>query len=348
MAHVSDLIATDIEQYLKSHEKKSLLRFITCGSVDDGKSTLIGRLLYESKMLFEDQLAAVEADSKKWGTQGDQIDFALLVDGLAAEREQGITIDVAYRFFSTDKRKFIVADTPGHEQYTRNMVTGASTADAAIILIDARKGVLTQTRRHSKLASLVGIPHLVVNFFINKRTNAFVSKFPDALELLVRGLRSGLPVTETLGVVAQEVPGPVGLEFRGVVDRIKVGKTMEDALQDTGDRLGIPEFNFFTITLAIQRETGGNLAETLSNLADVLRKRGQMKLKIKAMSSESKASAYIVGALPFIVFTMIYWINPNYLGGFFTDDRLIVTGLGGLVWMGIGAFIMAKMVSFEI
>ncbi|WP_288023731.1 GTP-binding protein, partial [Thauera sp.] len=129
MAHVSDLIATDIEQYLRQHEKKSLLRFITCGSVDDGKSTLIGRLLYESKMLFEDQLAAVEADSKKFGTQGDQIDFALLVDGLAAEREQGITIDVAYRFFSTDKRKFIVADTPGHEQYTRNMVTGASTAD---------------------------------------------------------------------------------------------------------------------------------------------------------------------------------------------------------------------------
>jgi len=193
-----------------------------------------------------------------------------------------------------------------------------------------------------------GIPHLVVNFFINKRTNAFVSKFPDALELLVRGLRSGLPVTETLGVVAQEVPGPVGLEFRGVVDRIKVGKTMEDALQDTGDRLGIPEFNFFTITLAIQRETGGNLAETLSNLADVLRKRGQMKLKIKAMSSESKASAYIVGSLPFIVFGMIMWVNPEYIGGFFTDDRLIVAGLGGLCWMGIGVFIMAKMVNFEI
>jgi len=193
-----------------------------------------------------------------------------------------------------------------------------------------------------------GIPHLVVNFQISKRTNAFVSKFPDALELLVRGLRSGLPVTETLGVVAQEVPGPVGIEFRGVVDRIKVGKTMEDALQDTGDRLGIPEFNFFTITLAIQRETGGNLAETLSNLADVLRKRGQMKLKIKAMSSESKASAYIVGSLPFIVFGMIMWVNPEYIGGFFTDDRLIVAGLGGLCWMGIGVAIMAKMVSFEI
>lgn len=162
MAHVSDLIATDIEQYLQSHERKSLLRFITCGSVDDGKSTLIGRLLYESKMLFEDQLAAVEADSKKWGTQGEQIDFALLVDGLAAEREQGITIDVAYRFFSTDRRKFIVADTPGHEQYTRNMVTGASTADAAVLMVDARKGILTQTRRHSYLVSLLGIRHIVV------------------------------------------------------------------------------------------------------------------------------------------------------------------------------------------
>src|SRR5205814_1249777 len=162
MAHVSDLIATDIEHYLDAHEHKSLLRFLTCGSVDDGKSTLIGRLLYDSKMIFEDQLAALEADSKKVGTQGGEIDFALLVDGLAAEREQGITIDVAYRFFSTDKRKFIVADTPGHEQYTRNMVTGASTADVAVILIDARKGVLTQTRRHSYLVALIGIRRVVL------------------------------------------------------------------------------------------------------------------------------------------------------------------------------------------
>ncbi|MEK7881996.1 sulfate adenylyltransferase subunit CysN [Methyloversatilis sp. NSM2] len=162
MAHVSDLISQDIEAYLRQHEHKSLLRFITCGSVDDGKSTLIGRLLYESKMLFEDQLAALEADSKKVGTQGGDLDFALLVDGLAAEREQGITIDVAYRFFSTDRRKFIVADTPGHEQYTRNMVTGASTADLAIILVDARHGVQTQTRRHSFLVSLIGIKRVVV------------------------------------------------------------------------------------------------------------------------------------------------------------------------------------------
>jgi bifunctional enzyme CysN/CysC len=162
MAHQSALIAEDIGAYLHQHEHKSLLRFLTCGSVDDGKSTLIGRLLYDSKMIFEDQLAALEADSKRVGTQGGDIDFALLVDGLAAEREQGITIDVAYRFFSTEKRKFIVADTPGHEQYTRNMVTGASTADAAIILIDARKGVLTQTRRHSYLVSLLGIRHVVL------------------------------------------------------------------------------------------------------------------------------------------------------------------------------------------
>ena len=162
MAHTSDLISSDIEQYLHQHEHKSLLRFITCGSVDDGKSTLIGRLLYESKMIYEDQFAAIEADSQKWGTQGREIDFALLVDGLAAEREQGITIDVAYRFFSTDKRKFIVADTPGHEQYTRNMITGASSADVAVILIDARKGVLTQTRRHSYLVSLIGLRKVIL------------------------------------------------------------------------------------------------------------------------------------------------------------------------------------------
>ena len=157
-----ELIAQDIDAYLEQHQHKSLLRFITCGSVDDGKSTLIGRLLYDSKMIFEDQLAALEADSKKVGTQGQNIDFALLVDGLAAEREQGITIDVAYRFFATEKRKFIVADTPGHEQYTRNMITGASTADLAVILIDARKGVLTQTRRHSYLAHLIGIRNIVL------------------------------------------------------------------------------------------------------------------------------------------------------------------------------------------
>ena len=163
MAHaMDDLVTEDISEYLRRHEHKSMLRFITCGSVDDGKSTLIGRLLYDSKLVFEDHLAALEADSKRVGTQGEGLDFALLVDGLAAEREQGITIDVAYRFFTTDRRKFIVADTPGHEQYTRNMVTGASTADLAVILVDARSGVVTQTRRHSYLVSLLGIRHVVV------------------------------------------------------------------------------------------------------------------------------------------------------------------------------------------
>jgi len=193
-----------------------------------------------------------------------------------------------------------------------------------------------------------GLPHMWVNRLVKKRTNAFTAKFPDAIELLVRGLRSGLPVTETLGVVAQEVPGPVGEEFKMVTERIKIGRTMEDALQETADRLNTAEFSFFVITLAIQRETGGNLAETLSNLANVLRQRAQMKLKIKAMSSESKASAYIVGSLPFLVFAMVWYMNPAYLGGFFTDDRLIVAGMGGAVWMSIGAFIMAKMVNFEI
>ena len=193
-----------------------------------------------------------------------------------------------------------------------------------------------------------GLPHVILNHFIKRRANAFTVKFPDAIELLVRGLRSGLPVTETLGVVAKEVPGPVGEEFKLITERIKIGRTMEDALQETADRLAMPEFNFFCITLAIQRETGGNLAETLANLSDVLRKRAQMKLKIRAMSSESKASAYIVGALPFIVFGLIWWINPGYIGEFFVDERLMVAGMGGMIWMSIGAFIMAKMVSFEI
>jgi tight adherence protein B len=192
------------------------------------------------------------------------------------------------------------------------------------------------------------IPHIVVGFTIKSRVAKFTKSFPDAIELLVRGLRSGLPITETLGVVASEIPGPVGVEFRSVADKMKIGRTMDTALQETADRLGTPEFQFFVITLQIQRETGGNLAETLSNLADVLRKRMQMKLKIKAMSSESKASAYIIGALPFIVFFMILQINYAYMASFFTDPRLIVTGLGGMVWMGIGAFIMRQMINFEI
>jgi tight adherence protein B len=194
----------------------------------------------------------------------------------------------------------------------------------------------------------IGVPHFVIGKMITRRINKFNSNFPDAIELMVRGLRSGLPITETLGIVASEIIGPVGIEFRMVSDKMKIGRTMEAALQDTADRLGTAEFQFFVITLAIQRETGGNLAETLSNLADVLRKRAQMKLKIRAMSSESKASAYIVGSLPFVVFTLVWMINPGYMGGFFSDERLMVAGLGGLIWMGIGAFIMAKMVNFEI
>ena len=196
MAHaMEDLIATDIEAYLHAHEKKSMLRFITCGSVDDGKSTLIGRLLYESKLVFEDHMAALEVDSKKVGTQGGDLDFALLVDGLAAEREQGITIDVAYRFFSTERRKFIVADTPGHEQYTRNMVTGASTAELAVVMIDARKGVLTQTRRHSYLVSLLGIRKIVLA--INKLDLVDYSKqVYDDIETEYRAFAAEIGLTD--------------------------------------------------------------------------------------------------------------------------------------------------------
>jgi tight adherence protein B len=192
------------------------------------------------------------------------------------------------------------------------------------------------------------LPKFVVDSVIKRRVNKFNTRFPDAIDLLVRGLRSGLPISETLIVVGKEVPGPVGDEFRAISDRIRIGRTMDQALQETADRLGTAEFQFFVITIAIQRETGGNLAETLSNLADVLRKRAQMKLKVKALSSESKASAYIVGALPFIVFTLIYFVSPNYMSQFFVDQRLKIAGFGGLIWMSIGAFIMAKMVNFEI
>ncbi len=194
----------------------------------------------------------------------------------------------------------------------------------------------------------VGLPHFVVGKTIQRRIGKFTAKFPDAIDLLVRGLRSGLPISETIGVVGQEVEGPVGEEFRSVSDKMKIGRTMDAALQDTADRLGTPEFQFFVITIAIQRETGGNLAETLANLSHVLRQRGQMKLKIKAMSSESKASAYIIGALPFIVFGMIWVINGKYMQNFFIDERLMAIGMGGMVWMAIGAFIMSKMISFEI
>ena len=198
-----------------------------------------------------------------------------------------------------------------------------------------------------------GLPHMVVSKMIKKRVANFNARFPDAIDLLVRGLRSGLPIAETLAAVSTEIPGPVGVEFRQVIERIRIGKSMEAALQDSADTLGTPEFQFFCITLAIQRETGGNLAETLANLSEVLRKRAQMKLKINAMSSEAKASAWIVGSLPFLVFILVYVMNPDYLGAFFpgnekADMRVMLTGLGGLVWMGIGVFIMAQMIDFEI
>jgi len=194
----------------------------------------------------------------------------------------------------------------------------------------------------------IGLPHFIISRLISRRVAQFTAKFPDAIELMVRGLRSGLPISETMGIVASEVPGPVSVEFRNVSDKMKIGRTMEAALQETADRLGTPEFQFFVITLAIQRETGGNLAETLANLADVLRKRAAMKLKIRAMSSESKASAWILGSLPFVVFVLIWFINQSYMAGFFTEPRLIVAGLGGMIWMSIGIFTMAKMVNFEI
>ena len=225
-------------------------------------------------------------------------------------------------------------------------------ASLAILLI---AGLLLKFQGLPIIFSLLGglffalfIPHFVVGYLIKRRVDQFTKKLPDAMELLVRGLRSGLPISETLGVVASEIPGPVGVEFRAVSDKIKIGRTMDAALQETADRIGTPEFQFFCISLQIQRETGGNLAETLSNLANVLRMRQQMKLKIKAMSSESKASAYIIGSLPFIVFGLIWSINDHYMQTFFTDQRLIVTGLGGLVWMSLGALVMAKMISFEI
>ncbi|MCM3419549.1 type II secretion system F family protein [Sphingopyxis alaskensis] len=225
---------------------------------------------------------------------------------------------------------------------------------ASMGLFVVATGAMLIVRAPFPMAALVGLlislglPYLVVGMAIKKRVAQFNARFPDAIDLLVRGLRSGLPVTETFQVVSQELPGPVGEEFKGVVERIRIGNTMEAALQETAEMLGTPEFQFFCITIQIQRETGGNLAETLANLSDVLRKRAQMKLKIRAMSSEAKASAYIVGALPFFVFGVVWTVNPSYLAGFFVEQRLIVAGIGGLIWMSIGAGIMAKMVNFEI
>ncbi len=241
----------------------------------------------------------------------------------------------------------------------RIAMTGKSWTPAQILMTSVGILIVVAVLAYIKLGSLplalalgaamgFGLPHYALGYLIKKRVNDFTKRFPDAIELLVRGLRSGLPISETIGVVGAEVPGPVGVEFRNVSDKIKIGRTMDAALQDTADRLGTPEFQFFCITIQIQRETGGNLAETLSNLSGVLRSRAQMKLKIKAMSSESKASAYIIGSLPFIVFGLIYTINDNYMQQFFTNPKLIATGLGAMCWMGLGAFVMSRMISFEI
>lgn len=192
------------------------------------------------------------------------------------------------------------------------------------------------------------LPHLIINGMIKKRILSFISLFPDALDLIVRGLRSGLPITESMNSVASEVDDPVGGEFRRVMDQIRLGKNLDEALEETAQRIDSPEFKFFVISLAIQRETGGNLAETLSKLSDLLRRRQQMKLKIKAMASEGKASAYIVGALPFVMFFMLLLINYNYTSVLFTDQRATYIALGGLVWMSIGGFIMKQMINFEI
>ena len=217
-----------------------------------------------------------------------------------------------------------------------------------VVLLLSTRGVPVYFSFFFGLFVSLGIPHFVVGKLIKRRVAKFTSKFPDAIDLMVRGLRSGLPISETIGVISDEVDGPIADEFRSVSDKMKIGRTMEAALIESAERLGTPEFHFFVITLAIQRETGGNLAETLGNLSEVLRKRAAMKLKIKAMSSESKASAWIVGSLPFIVFGLIWMMNGDYIGKFFVDDRLIIAGSGGLLWMGIGVFIMAKMVDFEI
>jgi bifunctional enzyme CysN/CysC len=234
------LIGQDIEAYLAAHEEKTMLRFITCGSVDDGKSTLIGRLLYDSKMIFDDQLSALEAASKKSGTQGEAIDFALLVDGLAAEREQGITIDVAYRFFATEKRKFIVADTPGHEQYTRNMVTGASTADLAVLLVDARQGILTQTRRHAYLVHLLGIKHIVLAVnkmdlvdFDQARFDEIVADFADFAASLNMVPPLAIPLSGLAGDnITDKSPHTPWYQGPALLPHLETVELAEDAAQN--------------------------------------------------------------------------------------------------------------------
>jgi tight adherence protein B len=266
---------------------------------------------------------------------------------ISANRQSAANSFVEQYLPKPDLLKKRLARTGKNWTLVKYMMTtaGITLVVAALALI---KGAPIVLGLLGGLALGLMIPHMLVNMQVNKRLAKFNARFPDAIELMVRGLRSGLPISETLGIVSTEIPDPVGTEFRGVGDRIKIGKTMEAALEEAADKINTPEFQFFCITLAIQRETGGNLAETLMNLAEVLRKRAQMKLKIRAMSSESKASAYIIGVLPFMVFGIIYYVNSGYMMKFFTDERLMVLGLGGMVWMGIGAFIMSRMIAFEI
>lgn len=258
MAYQSDLIYQNIEKYLKEHENKEILRFITCGSVDDGKSTLIGRLLYDSKMIFEDQLASITSDSKKYGTTGEKIDLALLVDGLASEREQGITIDVAYRFFSTDRRKFIIADTPGHEQYTRNMATGASTADVAIILIDARAGVLTQTKRHSYIASLLGIKNIVVAINkmdlvgfkeerfdeIKKEYESIIPQLPHYNDIKVYYIPISALDGDNIVNISAKSPWYAGKALMELLDTINIDKKKSNSFRLPVQYVSRPHLNF--------------------------------------------------------------------------------------------------------
>jgi tight adherence protein B len=239
-------------------------------------------------------------------------------------------------------------EAAGKKWSLRQYFTGQGIAFAVPLLLLPIIGLPFWMALIIAAAAGLALPPMLLGFLAKRRLAQFVLRFPDAIDLLVRGLRAGLPIAETMTAVASEIEGPVGAEFQAVSDRMKIGRTLEGALQETADRLGTSEFQFFVITLAIQRETGGNLAETLSNLSDVLRKRMQMKLKIAAMSSESKASAYIIGVLPFMVFGLISFISPNYMGGFFADQRLMIAGMAGMIWMAIGAFIMRQMINFEI
>lgn len=274
MTHRSDLISKNIKKYLKEHENKELCRFITCGSVDDGKSTLIGRLLYDSKMIFEDQLASITSDSKKYGTTGDRIDLALLVDGLASEREQGITIDVAYRYFSTDRRKFIIADTPGHEQYTRNMATGASTADIAIILIDAREGVMTQTKRHSYIVSLLGIKNIVVAINkmdlvdfeakrfeeIKKEYEAIISKLPHYKDINFEYIPISALDGDNIVNISEKSPWYFGKSLMELLDTIDIKKQENSSLRLPIQYVSRPHLNF--------RGFAGTIASGTVNVGD--------------------------------------------------------------------------------